>query len=199
MKELEPGEPAEQPLHVHLARVVLVTFLFTFLAARIVVFLIMVRAIPDLYLFLGQTHVHHLNYGIFLLGGTGAYLIFRRPAGRALEITAALYGAGMALTFDEFGMWLHLGGSYWQSASLDAVTLLAGVFALLAFAPELARFRPHHWLTALLLLLGIILFVFLMIRSFRAAGRVLGPKLRRIESAAPVRPSSRLSPIKRGD
>jgi hypothetical protein len=27
----------------------------------------------------------------------------------------------MALTFDEFGMWLHLGGSYWQRASFDAV------------------------------------------------------------------------------
>ena len=35
--------------------------------------------------------------------------------------TAALMMLAMALTFDEFGMWLHLGGSYWQRASFDAV------------------------------------------------------------------------------
>ena len=32
---------------------------------------------PDLYLFLGQTHIHHLNYGIFLLSGVGAYLLLK--------------------------------------------------------------------------------------------------------------------------
>jgi len=53
---------------------------------------------------------HHLNYGIFLLAAVGGYSVFRRPIGRAAEITALLYGVAMGLTFDEFGMWLHLGG-----------------------------------------------------------------------------------------
>ena len=65
-----------------IARRVLVAFLFTFIAARVLVFLIMSRRIPDLYLHLGGTHVHHLNYGIFLLSGVGGYLLLARPTGR---------------------------------------------------------------------------------------------------------------------
>jgi hypothetical protein len=33
----------------------------TFMAARTIVFLIVSRRIPDLYLYLGGTHIHHLN------------------------------------------------------------------------------------------------------------------------------------------
>ena len=98
------------PLQIsnHLARLVLVTFILTFIVVRVLVILIMSRRIPDLYLHLGGTHVHHLNYGIFLLAGVGAYQLFLHPSGRNLEIAAIIYGSGMALTFDEFGMWLHL-------------------------------------------------------------------------------------------
>lgn len=42
----------------------------------------------------------------------------------------------MALTFDEFGMWLHLGGSYWQRASFDAVIVLLSIFGLIGFMPR---------------------------------------------------------------
>ena len=66
-------------------------------------------------------HVHHLNYGIFLLAGLGGYLLFQRPGGRALTLAGVVYGIGLALTFDEFGMWVRLGGNYWQRASLDAI------------------------------------------------------------------------------
>ena len=59
----------------HRVRLVLFAFILTFMCSRIVTFLIMARRIPDLYLHLGGTHVHHLNYGIFLLSGVGAYLI----------------------------------------------------------------------------------------------------------------------------
>ena len=98
----------------------------------------MEREIPDLYLHLGGTHVHHLNYGIFLLSIVGAVLLFAPPApGRRLDVVAILYGVGLALTFDEFGMWLHLGGSYWQRASFDAITVLGGALALAAYTPQL--------------------------------------------------------------
>src|SRR5688572_30741649 len=87
-----------------MARRVLAAFVGTFVAARVVVFLIMSRRVPDLFLHVGGTHVHHLNYGIFLLSGVGAYLLFGRPAGRRLSAAAVAYGVGLALTFDEFGM-----------------------------------------------------------------------------------------------
>jgi hypothetical protein len=168
-----------------LARVIFATFLPTFMLARVVVFLIMSRTIPDLYLHLKGTHLHHLNYGIFLLSAVGAYLIFRQPEGKRLSISAGLYGIAMALTFDEFGMWIHLGGGYWQRASWDAVVILSALFALIAFAPSLKRFRPHHWLTAIFLIFVLLVFLFLFVKSFKYASVKLGPKLHQIESSAP--------------
>jgi hypothetical protein len=51
----------------------------TFTLARTLVFLIMARRIPNMYLFLRDTHVHHLNYGIFLLAAVAGYLLLHRP------------------------------------------------------------------------------------------------------------------------
>ena len=94
--------PALEPSGHQLARLVLVWFVFTFIAARVLVLLIMLRKLPDLFLHMGQTHVHHLNYGIFLLAGIGAFLLFKRPTGRQLPFCATVYAVGLALTFDEF-------------------------------------------------------------------------------------------------
>jgi hypothetical protein len=168
-----------------LARLVLMAFLLTFICARCIVFLIMSRTIPDLYMHVKGTHVHHLNYGIFLLSGLGGYLLFRHPLGRRRKIAAVLYGIGMGLTFDEFGMWIHLGGSYWQRASWDAITVVGGVFALIAFAPEIRQFRPRHWLTGIVLACVIIAFLIMLHRSFAYAGEALEPKIHKIESMAP--------------
>ena len=169
----------------HLARFVLVAFLLTFVCARCIVFLIMSRTIPDLYMYIKGTHVHHLNYGIFLLSALGGYLLFKHPLGRKREIAAVLYGIAMGLTFDEFGMWIHLGGSYWQRASWDAITVVGGSFALIAFAPAIRRFRPHHWLTGIALGCVIIGFFIMLHRSFAYAGKVLEPKIHEVESTAP--------------
>ena len=120
--------PSEQSQSVsRLARRAFFSFLLTFILSRTVVFLIMAGRIPNLFLFLQGTHVHHLNYGIFLLSLVGAYALFGRPEGRAAELAALAYGFALGLTFDEFGMWLHLGGSYWQRASVDAVVVVASV------------------------------------------------------------------------
>jgi hypothetical protein len=138
------GDASEESRPRRLARPILVAFLFTFMAARVLVFLIVSRRIPDVYLNLGGTHVHHLNYGIFLRSAVGAYLLLGCPGPRTLRWLAVLYGIGLALTFDEFGLWLHLGGSYWQRASFDAVVVIAGVLGLATVAPSMSRFRPHR-------------------------------------------------------
>jgi hypothetical protein len=91
----------------------------------------------------------------------------------------------MALTFDEFGMWIHLGGSYWQKASWDAVVIISTGFALIAFAPSLMKFRPHHWVTAIVLIITLGLFLFLFVKSFKYAGTKIKPEIDRIESTAP--------------
>lgn len=167
------------------ARWVLTAFLLTFVCARILVFLIMSRRIPDLFLHLGGTHVHHLNYGIFLLSGVGAYLLFRQPVGRRLTVSSVVYGIGLALTFDEFGMWLHLGGGYWQRASFDAVVVIAALLGLIVAAPGLKRFRPRHWATAVLLVAVVVVFAVALAESFRHAGKAIGPRLHQLEKDAP--------------
>jgi len=167
-----------------LARRVLYAFLLTFIAARVLVFLIMARWIPDIYVTVTGTHVHHLNFGIVLLAAIAGYLLFGRPTGRGLPIAATLYGVGLGLTFDEFGMWLHLGGSYWQRASFDAVVVIAGLLALIAYVPSW-RILYARRRSALLLALVVLLFGALLVRSFNWAGRHLGPRVERLEEAAP--------------
>src|SRR5690349_3731250 len=169
----------------HLARAALATFVLTFSLSRVLVLLIMSRRIPDLYLHLGGTHVHHLNYGIFLLSGVGAYLLLHRPTGRALSVAAIVYGVGLALTFDEFGMWLHLGGSYWQRASFDGVTVVAALLGLVAFAPPIQTLRPAHWSAIAVAIVLTVAFGAMLKGSLRFAEDEAGPRLRQLELAQP--------------
>lgn len=167
-----------------LARFALVGFLLTFILARVFVFLIMSKAMPNLYFFLGGTHVHHLNYGIFLLSAVSGYSVFRRPAGRAAEITALLYGVAMGLTFDEFGMWLHLGGSYWQRASVDGVIVVSALFALVGFATTLKKFEAHHFWLFLVLVVAVAGFGAVLYLAGLRVGDLMGQQLRDLESAS---------------
>ena len=164
-----------------LARRALFGFLLTFVGSRTIVFLIMSRRMPNLFFFLHGTHVHHLNYGIFLLAVVAGYVLFRRPSGRALRSTALAYGFAMALTFDEFGMWLHLGGSYWQRASVDAVLVIAAVIGLVAFAPSLERLESRHFWAFLIVLLALIGFAATLIIAGGQIGSLVGPTLRELE------------------
>ena len=179
-----PSSSPTLPLSRHLVRLVLASFLFTFIAARILTFLIMTRRVPDLYLHLGGTHVHHLNYGIFLLAAVGAYLLLTPLAHRALPAAAVTYGVGLALTFDEFGMWLHLGGGYWQRASLDAIIVLAAVLGLGAFAPPLRSWKPRHATFGALVLVSTVVFYLLLVESFGLVAKV-EPRLEHLEQHAP--------------
>lgn len=175
---------SDAPVHgspERVARVALLSFVLTFLASRIVVFLIMARLMPNLFLFLRGTHVHHLNYGIFLLSFVGGYLLFRRPQGMAAERAAIGYGVSMALTFDEFGMWLHLGGSYWQRASVDAVIVVGAVLGLIAFAPSLRRFEVKHFWGVVVLAVALAGFGYVLVLAGNEIGSLVGPKLHELE------------------
>src|SRR5881409_2595169 len=146
-----------------LARLVLLSLLFAFIVSRVFSILIMLHKMPDVYLHVRGTHVHHLNYGIFLLAGVGAWLLF--TPGPAAPAAAVIYGIGLGLTFDEFGMWLHLNGDYWQRASFDAVIILVAGLGLAGFAPQREHWKPRQVAMALL-------FVLLLFGSVRLAARV---------------------------
>ena len=164
-----------------LARRALFGFILTFIASRIVVLLIMSQRMPNLYFFMRGTHVHHLNYGIFLLAGVGAYTLFWMRPGQAAGIAALIYGVAMALTFDEFGMWLHLGGSYWQRASIDAIIVVAAVLALIGFARSIRRFERRHLLASMALLIALLAFGVVLYDTSVHIGRLEGPRLRELE------------------
>ena len=168
----------------HRLRLAFFSFLLTFVASRVVVFLIMARRLPDLFVHIGGTHVHHLNYGIFLLAAVGAYTVFARPSERGRTIACVLYAVGLGLTFDEFGMWLHLGGSYWQRASVDAVIVVSALFGLVAFARTLKKFESQHCWLFLALLVAVLGFVGVLYFAGNRLGDVVGPSLQDLESAS---------------
>ena len=167
-----------------MARHVLFGFVVTFVASRILVFLIMAKSIPNMFFFLNGTHVHHLNYGIFLLAAVCGYALFRRPEGRSADITALIYGLSLGLTFDEFGMWLHLGGSYWQRVSVDAVIIVAAVFALLAYMRSLEELESHHIWVFIIVLLALVGFGVAVYLGREHIGNLIGPTLRDLESSS---------------
>jgi glucose dehydrogenase len=169
----------------HLARLTFTSFLLTFIASRTLVILIMTRRLPDLFLHMGGTHVHHLNYGIFLLSTVAGVLLFARLNNRQRDACAVLYGFGMALTFDEFGMWLHLGGSYWQRASFDAVVVVLSIFGMLAFLPRWQKVRPHHFVMAGVVLAAVGSFYLLLFQSLKHANDKLMPRLMEMEQQGP--------------
>jgi hypothetical protein len=179
-----PSEPPSEPGFDELARRALLAFLLTFMLARAMVFLIMARLVPNLYLFLHDTHVHHLNYGIFLLAGVGAYLLLGAPRGNAARRAAFAYGVAMALTFDEFGMWLHLGGSYWQRASVDAIVVVAAVLALFAYARSIKTFEARHLRAFAVLAVALLLFSLVLYDTAMRIGSVEGPRLQQLELAS---------------
>jgi hypothetical protein len=85
-------------------------------------------------------HVHHYVYGIFILTAAGYLaLIFKGP--RATNWIALLYGLGVGLTFDEFGMWFNppfVRGVRWNTDGI--VFVIVGL--IVAFLPALRK-RPE--------------------------------------------------------
>lgn len=174
--------------NLRLERRILVAFLLSFCLARIEAILFLTHRIPLLYLYLGGTHVHHLNIGIFLLAGVGGFLLLGHPSVRGTRYAATVFGIGLALTFDEFGLWLHLGGSYWTRVSFDAIVVIAALLGLLAIAPALRGFRrPRHWVTTTVLIVVLLVFGALLVDSFSYADRLL-LRLQSIEQTTPPAP-----------
>ena len=93
---------------------VLVGFLPTFIVARY-----LVAHDPNLFVTVHGVHVHHFTWGVFILAIVGfASLVSPK---RAQAWLAVVYGVGLALAFDEFGMWIHLTSNYNVDQSEDVM------------------------------------------------------------------------------
>jgi lysyl-tRNA synthetase, class II len=81
----------------------------------------------------GGTHVHHMVIGVVLMVTVGVCLIALEPADLLAQVLALLFGAGVALTLDEFALILNLQDVYWRKEgrlSVDAVVIVVCVAAL---------------------------------------------------------------------
>jgi hypothetical protein len=123
-----------------------VSFFITFLAVRLLVSAIVHHIGPFQYVTMNGRHIHHLVWGILILLGVGyGYLMEVGNEDTATSIFAArlmsiLYGAGAALTLDEFALWLNLEDVYWAKQgreSIDAVILFGSLLAVGAWGAPL--------------------------------------------------------------
>jgi lysyl-tRNA synthetase class 2 len=81
----------------------------------------------------GGTHIHHMVFGVIIMVLTGLLTFGFTPTGFALQLLAFVFGAGVALTLDEFALILHLEDVYWSEEgriSVDAVVVATGAAAL---------------------------------------------------------------------
>lgn len=88
----------------------------------------------------GGTHIHHMVFGVIIMVVSGLITFGLGPAGLTLQILAFVFGAGAALTLDEFALILHLQDVYWTEegrVSVDAVVVVtaAGALSLLVGPP----------------------------------------------------------------
>ena len=122
---------------------ILVSFLLTFIFVRVYVILGTVEVIEDPYLYIKGYHVHHLNYGIVILAAAGLLALIFQNSKNRIRI-GALYGIGLGLTFDEFGMWFKLENDYWTRLSYDAVIVVSLIFASIVYFPSFWYGIIHH-------------------------------------------------------
>ena len=117
-----------------------VAFLIAFVGARIITHLdpnLSLRILKDI-------HVHHFAYGIILLVASG-YLALINNGPRGKYLIALLYGLGLGLVFDEFGIWLRLSDNSSARYSYDGVVVLIAFFILMISAESGARAWNRHF------------------------------------------------------
>jgi hypothetical protein len=126
-----------------------VSFLLTFVGVRILVHRIVTHEGLFQWVVVRGTHIHHLVWGILilLLVGYGWLADLGRSHtpisiffGRLMAVG---YGAGAALTLDEFALWLNLSpDAYWSREgrlSIDAVILFGALLAVGAWGSPFFR------------------------------------------------------------
>lgn len=132
-----------------------VSFLITFAGVRLIVSLVIHNHGPFGWVMVRGHHIHHLVWGILilLLVGYGWLLDLGRSQSPLSiffsRLMSVSYGAGAALTLDEFSLWLNLDpNDYWSREgriSIDAVILFGGILAVGAWGAPFFRGLKVMW------------------------------------------------------
>ena len=119
--------------------IVFISFLCTFLVARTYIYLTATDILNSpLFLeeiYIRGVHIHHLNFGIFILVIVGFFSLYdiRPELHRRL---AVVYGIGLGLTFDEFALWLKLQEDYYARITYDAVNIISLILLNTIYFPS---------------------------------------------------------------
>ena len=114
--------------------IIFFSFLITFFVARLVAHAINMNTVPDSLFFIQTVfvkgyHIHHFNFGIILIIISG-FLSFMDINRDHLRKIATIFGVGIALIVDEFGLLVTLNqDTYWSRLSYDAV-IITGLILL---------------------------------------------------------------------
>lgn len=108
--------------------IILLSFLISFLIARAFVLLLDVPFNPGYQLWIKGYRVHHFFFGIGVLM-VGGWLSHLHNGGKLTMISAALYGIGVGLIGDEFGLLLTF-GDYWAAQSYVFFVIISLLFLI---------------------------------------------------------------------
>lgn len=164
----------------------LVGFLVTFALVRAIARRIHARTtreppdgpLRDVYI--GGVHVHHQVWGIVLVLVSGLLVLRFTPGSPAIDVLGFAFGAGAALTLDEFALWFHLDDVYWAQEgrkSIDAILVGAALgFVLLLGASPIGETRDagvSAWFYSILVVTHMVFALVCVLRGKLATG-VLG-------------------------
>jgi hypothetical protein len=127
---------------------------------------------------IGGVHIHHQVFGILLMAIVGVALIATTPEGTALYIFSAAFGVGLALTLDEFALWLHVDDVYWSTdgrKSIDAIFCALAITGVLIGGSEFVSGKigsSAWWASIGYLLLGLAISVICMLKGKFVTGIV---------------------------
>ncbi|HEY0225889.1 MAG TPA: hypothetical protein VGC05_05720 [Mycobacterium sp.] len=122
------------------------SFNVTFATVRVITHSIRAGVGPFRNITPGGRHIHHMTFGIAGLLGVGYLWLLEFGTGAehrgGSRATSILYGAGAALTLDEFALWLNLEDDYWTTQgreSIDAVVLFGSILTAGVFGRDFLK------------------------------------------------------------
>jgi hypothetical protein len=132
-----------------------VSFLVTFIGVRVLVSMITHNVGPFQWVTVRGHHIHHLVWGILILlmVGYGWLLdLGNRHSPMSILLSRLMsvsYGAGAALTLDEFALWLNLDPqAYWSREgriSIDAIIVFGSLLCVGAWGAPFFRGARRLW------------------------------------------------------
>ncbi len=122
------------------------SFFTTFAIVRAITHAIRANVGPFKNVTPGGRHIHHMTFGIIGLLTVGYLWMLDVGVAptqrRSSQVTSGAYGAGAALTLDEFALWLNLQDVYWAKQgreSIDAVVLFGALLSMSFWGRDFLR------------------------------------------------------------